>query len=137
MFRMNYVFLDTRKSRAGPMEGRRRTGMRLPSPDETEGDSTNQLLSQIERRTSRQQSILMGVPGRIRTGASPDDGTPLSIPPRNMGRQSVALDANPMNLPIIGRKMGKKRESRAFSIIDSDGPIAAQVMKIYKFSPRK
>ena len=52
---MNYVFLDTRKSLAGPMEGRRRTGMCLPSPDKTEGDSTNQLLSPKERRTSRQQ----------------------------------------------------------------------------------
>ena len=128
---MNYNFLDTRKSRAGPMEGRRRTTMRLPSPDETEGDSTNQLLSPIERRTSRQQSILMGVPGRKRTGGFPDDGTPLSTPPRTMGRQSIALEGNSMNLPIIGRKMGQKRESRAFSIIDSDDQIAAQVMKIF------
>ena len=128
---MNYVFLDTRKSRAGPMEGRRRTKMRLPSPDETEGDSTNQLLSPIERRTSRQQSILMGVPSRKRTGGFPDDGTPLSTPPRTMGRKSIALEDNPMNLPIIGRKMGQKRESRAFSIIDSDDQIAAQVMKIF------
>ena len=128
---MNYVFLDTRKSRAGPMEGRRRTKMRLPSPDETEGDSTNQLLSPIERRTSRQQSILMGVPGRKRTCGFPDDGTPLSTPPRNMGRQSIALEGNAMNLPIIGRKMGQKRESRAFSIIDSDDQKGAQVMKIF------
>ena len=128
---MNYVFLDTRKSRAGPMEGRRRT---IGRPGETEGDSTNQLLSPIERRTSRQQSILMGVPGRKRTGGFPDDGTPLSTPPRTMGRQSIALEGNSMNLPIIGRKMGQKRESRAFSIIDSDDQIAAQVMNCLVFA---
>ena len=71
----------------------------------------------------------MGVPGHKRTGGFPDDGTPLSTPPRTMGRQSIALEGNPMNLPIIGQKMGQKRESRAF--IDSDDQIAAQVMKIF------
>ena len=119
------------------MDGRRRTGMRLPSLDETDGAGTNQLLSPKERRTSRQQSILMGVPGRKRTGGSPDDGTPLSTPPRTIGRQSVALDSNPLNLPMIGRKVGQKRESRAFSIMDSDGPMAAQVITIFLCSPRK
>ena len=73
----------------------------------------------------------MGVPGHKRTGGFPDDGIPLSTPPRTMGRQSIALEGNSMNLPIIGRKMGQKRESRAFSIIDSDDQIAAQVMKIF------
>ena len=111
-------------------EGRRRT-MRLPSLDETDVAGPGGLLSPMERRTSRQQSVLMGVPGRKRAGAPPggsDEGAPMSTPPRTMGRQSVALDGNPMNLPMIGRKMGHKRESRAFSIMDSDGPMAAQVI---------
>ena len=105
--------------------------MRLPSLDETEGAAPGTpgpgLLSPLERRTSRQQSVLMGVPNRKRAGGAPDDVTPINTPPRTMGRQSVALDGNPMNLPMIGRKMGQKRESRAFSIMDSDGPMAAQV----------
>ena len=104
--------------------------MRLPSLDETEGagpGTPGALLSPLERRTSRQQSVLMGVPSRKRAGGAPDDVTPINTPPRTMGRQSVALDGNPMNLPMIGRKMGQKRESRAFSIMDSDGPMAAQV----------
>ena len=111
-------------------EGRRRT-MRLPSLDETDVAGPGGLLTPMERRTSRQQSVLMGVPGRKRAGAppgGPDEGAPMSTPPRTMGRQSVALDGNPMNLPMIGRKMGHKRESRAFSIMDSDGPMAAQVI---------
>jgi len=102
--------------------------MRLPSLDETEGAGPGPLLSPLERRTSRQQSVLMGVPSRKRAGGAPDDPVaPINTPPRTMGRQSVALDGNPMNLPMIGRKMGQKRESRAFSIMDSDGPMAAQV----------
>ena len=129
---MTYFFSDQRRSRAGPVEGRRRT-MRLPSLDETEGAGPGQLLSPLERRTSRQQSILMGVPNRKRAGGVPDDGAPINTPPRAMGRQSVALDSNPMNLPMIGRKMGQKRESRAFSIMDSDGPMAAQV-RFFSFS---
>ena len=79
----------------------------------------------------RVRSSLMGVPGRKRTGAFSDDGTPLSTTPRTMGRQSIALDGNPMNFAIIGRKMGQKRESRAISIIDSDDQITAHVMKIF------
>ena len=102
--------------------------MRLPSLDETEGAGPGPLLSPLKRRTSRQQSVLMGVPSRKRAGGAPDDpAAPINTPPRTMGRQSVALDGNPMNLPMIGRKMGQKRESRAFSIMDSDGPMAAQV----------
>ena len=107
---MTHFFLDARRSRAGPAEGRRRT-MRLPSLDETEGAGPGPLLSPLERRTSRQQSVLMGVPSRKRAGGAPDDGAPINTPPRAMGRQSVALDGNPMNLPMIGRKMGQKRES--------------------------
>ena len=95
--------------------------MRLPSLDEAEGVTSNGLLSPMERRTSRQQSVLMGVPSRKRAGGAPDDGAPMRTPPRAMGRQSVALEGG---LPMIGQKMGQKRESRAFSILDSDGPMA-------------